>query len=297
MGIYADDVFFRDAAYKRGALARQHAAGIRLIRQPFHSNEFEANPERFDEFVRETGRAGMEVLPVLVGEQAEGGMRPAEPRAFARYATELARRYGPGGSAKPELPIRSWQIWNEPNTPSWWRGGADPEAYADLLRAAGDAIRKVDPDAQIVAAGMPESRLGTPGPEFLRDVLATGVEVDTVAVHPYAGTPARVARKVRAMQRVAGDREVWVTEVGWGTGGRDGELTVDRETQARYLTETFRRLRELGLRGVVWFQWRDPEPFPGRRPIWPYFAGLLEVDGRAKPALSALERAAAGIER
>jgi len=42
---------------------------------------------------------------------------------------------------------------------------------------------------------------------------------------------------------------------------------------------------------------RDPEPFPGRRPIWPYFAGLLEVDGSEKPALSAFERAAARINR
>src|SRR6059058_3319754 len=35
VGIYADDVFFGDASYRRSALAEQHAAGVQLIRQPF----------------------------------------------------------------------------------------------------------------------------------------------------------------------------------------------------------------------------------------------------------------------
>ena len=298
VGIYSDDVYFRDAAYKRRTLARQRENGIELIRQPFHWNEFEEHPERYDEFVRAAGEAGIRVLPVLVGPEpgakpAEGGMRPPrDPAAFGRYAEAVARRYGPGGTQKPKLPVASWQIWNEPNIASWWGTGPDPAEYAEVLKAGSEAIRKVDPDAEIVTAGLPDSRLGTPAPEFLREVLARDVDVDAVAVHPYAGTPAQVERKVRALRRVAGGKPVWVTEVGWGTGGRDGALTVDPQTQARHLTDTFRRLRDLDVRGIVWFQWRDPEPFPGRRPIWPYFAGLLEEDGESKPALAALERAA-----
>ena len=302
MGIYSDDVYFQDAAYKRRTLARQRRAGIELIRQPFHWNEFETSPERFDEFIRETGRAGIKVLPVIVGpdptapEPREGGMAPpADVRAFARYAAELVRRYGPG----TRYPIRSWQIWNEPNIPSWWSPRPDPVKYGELLRSASEAIREVDPDAEIVAAGVPDSRLGEPGPAFLKVALAEAGEgaVDTIAVHPYSGTPARVAQKVRAIRRVAPRKRVWVTEVGWGTDGRDGELTVDRATQARYLSETFRRLRALDVRGIVWFQWRDPKPFPGRAPIWPFFAGLNEENGEPKPALSAFERAAARTSR
>ena len=301
-GIYSDDVFFRDAAYKHRTLARQHAVGVRLIRQPFAWNEFEANPQRFDEFVRSASRAGIRVLPVLLGpepgvEPPEAGMRPPrDPAAFARFAAAVARRYGPGGSFDHELPIRSWQIWNEPNIPSFWATGPDPTEYAKLLRAAASAIRRVDGKAEIVAAGLPDSRLGEPAARFLAKVLEQDVDVDTVAVHPYAETPAQVVARVRAVRRTAGaDTDVWVTEVGWGTGGREGVLRVDPATQARHVTETFRRLRrEPRVRGIVWFQWRDPDPFPGRRPIWPYFAGLLEADGSPKPALAAFERAAKG---
>ena len=288
VGIYSDDVYFGDAAYKLRTLARQREAGIELIRQPFHSNEFEAQPERFDEFVRETGRAGMRVLPVLVGKADEGGMRAPDPRAFARYAAELVRRYGPG----TRHPIRAWQVWNEPNIPSWWSPRPDPAKYGELLRAASQAIREADPGAEIVAAGLPDSRLGEPGPAFLKAALKTAGDdaVDTIAVHPYARTPADVVEKVRAIQRVAPGKRVWVTEVGWGTGGRRGDQTVDEKTQARYLRETFAALRELDVRGVVWFQWRDPKPFPGRRPIWPYYAGLTDVNGDPKPALAELRR-------
>ena len=298
VGIYADDVFFRDASYKRRTLAAQHDAGIRLIRQPFAWNEFEERPERYDEFVRAAADAGIRVLPVLLGPEpgakpAPAGMRPPrDPEAFARFAAAVARRYGPGGSVETKLPIRSFQIWNEPNIPSFWGTGPDPVEYAELLGAAADAIREVDGDAEIVAAGLPDSRLGMPAPRFLAEVLEGDVDVDAVAVHPYASTPAQVAGKVRALRRVAKGHDVWVTEVGWGTGGRDGPLRVSPETQARHLTETFRRLQPLRVRGVVWFQWRDPEPFPGRRPIWPYFAGLLAQDGKPKPALEALRQAA-----
>jgi hypothetical protein len=86
-----------------------------------------------------------------------------------------------------------------------------------------------------------------------------------------------------------------VTEVGWGTGGKPGPLTVTPEKQARYLSDTIERLRRAQVRGVVVFQWRDPKPFPGRRPIWPYYAGLLTADGTPKPALAALERTIAGL--
>lgn len=299
MGIYSDDVFFRDADYKRETLARQYRAGVRLIRQPFAWNEFEARPQRYDEFVGAASRAGIRVLPVLLGPEPgvalENGRMPPPRDAgeFARFAAAVVRRYGPGGELRHALPIRSWQIWNEPNIPSFWAPEPDPAAYAALLRAASEAIRDADPDAEIVAAGLPDSRLGMPARRILAALDPD--TYDTVALHPYSATPAEVVRKVRAVP--SGDKPVWVTEFGWGTGGRDGPLRVTREAQARYVTETFRRLAALDLRGAVYFQWRDPEPFPGRRPIWPYFAGLLEVDGSEKPALSAFERAAARINR
>src|SRR3954451_8484310 len=144
VGIYADDVFFGDASYRQDALAQQHDAGIRLIRQPFGWADFERDPQRFDDFVGAAAEAHIRVLPVLVGPDpgtsARGGMKPpAQPERFAGWAALMVQRYGRSGSFwkdhpdTPKLPVVSWQVWNEPNITAWWAPSPDPAAYASLL--------------------------------------------------------------------------------------------------------------------------------------------------------------------
>jgi hypothetical protein len=314
VGIYADDVYFGDPAYKRGALARQRAAGIGLIRQPFAWSEFATDPARYDEFVGAAARAGIRVLPVILGPEpaaaaASGGMAPPrDPAAFGRYAAALVERYGPAGGFwaahrdVPKLPVRSWQVWNEPNIRAFWATGPNAAAYAKLLGTAGAAIHKADPNAEVVTAGLPTSHMGIPATDFLRGIYAAGGKggFDTVAVHSYAPTPAAVLDRAKAIATVIrknrDDAKLWITEVGWGTGGKPGPLTVSRRKQAEYLAQTLRALQRerdaLKLRGVVVFQWRDPKPYPGRREIWPFYAGLLDDQGKPKPALAAVAKAA-----
>ncbi len=103
--------------------------------------------------------------------------RRAIPPTWRPSPGPLARRYGPGGSfwtAHPELapsPIRSWQVWNEPNIQAFWATGPDPAAYVRMLDAVGAAIRAVDPGAEIVAGGLPYAGNGlTPPAVHRRDV-------------------------------------------------------------------------------------------------------------------------------
>jgi hypothetical protein len=314
VGIYADDVFFGDAAYRRETLARQHVGGVQLIRQPFAWSEFATDPARYDDFVGAAARAGIRVLPVLLGPDpaapaATGGMTPPrDAAAFGRYAAALVERYGPVGSFwaahrdVPKLPVRSWQVWNEPNIRAFWASGPDPAVYAKLLETTSAAIREADPHAEVVTAGLPTSHMGIPAPKFLEGIYAAGAKgsFDTVAVHAYAPTPAAVvdrAKTIAAVVRKRGDdAKLWITEIGWGTGGKPGPLTVSRARQAEYIAETLGELRAqrdaLNLRGVVVFQWRDPKPYAGRRDIWPFHAGLLDAQGEPKPALAAFEKAA-----
>ena len=119
---------------------------------------------------------------------------------------------------------------------------------------------------------------------------------DTLAIHAYSATPngvvglAEAARNVIAHNR--DDAKLWITEVGWGTGGKPGPLTVSPTEQATNLSQALddlaSRRNALNLRGVIVFQWRDPKPFAGRRDIWPYYAGLLDDQGRPKPSLAAI---------
>jgi hypothetical protein len=53
----------------------------------------------------------------------------------------------------------------------------------------------------------------------------------------------------------------------------------------------------LGVRGIVYFNWRDSRPFAGGREFFGLHTGLLRRDGSAKPALSAYARAARRLRR
>jgi polysaccharide biosynthesis protein PslG len=313
IGIYADDVYFGDAPYRRKALARQRAAGIELIRQPFSWTDFAKDQSAYDGFVGAAARAGMRVLPVVLGPEpgtgaGRGGMTPpSSDAAFAQFAVALVKRYGPRGSfwranpSVPATPITSWQIWNEPNIPAFWAGGPDPAAYARLLVTASRAIRRTDPSAEIVTAGLSTSHMGIAAARFLAGIYRAGAKgsFDSVGIHSYAPTPRAVVALADAaaavIRRNGDDAKLWITEVGWGTGGKPGPLTVSPPEQADYIASTVRDVRArkaaLNLRGIVLFQWRDPKPYPGRRDIWPFHAGLLDETGRPKPSLTALQAA------
>ena len=105
----------------------------------------------------------------------------------------LARRYGPGGSfwrehpGLPRLPVQSWQVWNEPNLPVYWPSGPDAGEYVALVRATALGIRRVDPGAEIVTAGLPDSSLGVPLDEYVTAMYAAGGAgaFDVLAVNPY----------------------------------------------------------------------------------------------------------------
>ena len=87
--------------------------------------------------------------------------RRATPTDFARFLTALVTRYGPNGSLwaeHPEVsrqPIRSWQIWNEPNLTRYWNVAPWAPSYVALLKRADKALKAADPGSQTVLAGLP----------------------------------------------------------------------------------------------------------------------------------------------
>jgi hypothetical protein len=319
-GIVADDVLGGDAVYRRRALAMQRSAGVRLIRQAFHWDRIERSPgeydfAEYDAYVTDVSRAGMDLLPILFSPPefraprgpARGTYPPDRPEDMGAFAERLVRRYGPDGDFwkenpdVPAHPIRAWQVWNEPNLPVYWPDGPDPEEYVDLLEAVAEGVKGADPRASVVSAGLSESRQGIPFRDFVEGMFDAGAgdALDVFALHAFArDTPGAVgaAQSTRdLLGELGSSAPIWITEVGWASGGPASPFTVGDEGQAERIRETltafWRRRKELGLRGVIYYNWRDAPRYEGGQDFFGLHTGLLDIDGDPKPALAAYRAA------
>ena len=264
---------------------------------------------------------GIEVLPVLFGTPAHLGSSYTQPpppspgasAALASFAADAVRRYGPGGAfwqlnpALPYHPITRWQLWNEPSSAWYWDGSPDGAEYAVLVRDAGGAIKSVDPDANVILAGLlpnTDDPNGIPARHFLHQLYSVrGIRryFDDVALNPYTVRPRRVIEISEQVRRLLRKRDrkagLWITELGWATGGSGNpRLVVDQASQARKLTRTYRELierrRALRLRGIVWHILRDrPNP---NWDHWAMHTGLFDSGKSPKPAWPALTRITGG---
>jgi hypothetical protein len=269
-----------------------------------------------DPVVLAAAKRRLRVLPVVLGtpgwariRQSPRGAKlgraspPRETKDFGAFLRALVRRYGPRGSfwqEHPELPaqpIRDWQIWNEPNLPGFWSVQPFARRYVRTLRDARRALRREDPGARAILAGLPRRTW-----EELQLIYRAGGRrhFDAVAVHPYTARPrdvVRIVALVRSVMRRNGDRRlpIWVTELSWPAAPGIGFGTTNRG-QANRLREGIGQLRaarrRLRIERVYWYTWLSDEKSTsafGR-------SGLrrLRADGRVvdAPALAEFRRAA-----
>jgi polysaccharide biosynthesis protein PslG len=233
---------------------------------------------------------------------------PEALEAWGKFVGAAVERYGPEGKLWEEnpdvdpVPVRAWQIWNEQNSPSFYQPKPDVEEYATMLKVAAEAIRKEDPEAQIVLGGMFGTPLGGERPayaayDYLKRLYEDGADeyFDGVGVHPYGAHAQKIESQVDLMRdevERAGDTDAttWITELGWASSGPDHPLNKGPQGQAEELTAAFDMLLEHRLEwnveGVTWYAWRDL-PEEGTC-AWCAGAGLFEAEElEPKPAWDA----------
>jgi hypothetical protein len=274
-----------------------------------------------DALVAAAAWRGLTVLPVVhappdwaVARPGETGARPRDPATFARFMTALVGRYGPQGSLwaerpyLPRVPIRSWQIWNEPNLTLYWSTQPFARTFVRMLRAASAAVRAADPGATVVLAGLTNKSW-----EALRAIYNAGGRghFDAVALHPFTRKPKDVLRLVRLARGVMranrdGRLPVWVTELSWPAAkgkvrkrNRTG-FEVTNSEQARNMGTVLRLLarerRRLRIERVVWYTWLSEEA--GQNPFnWSGLRRLRKGSVVDTPALRAFRRAARALRR
>jgi hypothetical protein len=257
----------------------------------------------YDGVVGDAAKNGIRVLATVYSspEWAEPTPEypPLGPRLsqFQDFVRAAVGRYGSNGTFwrehpdTPKLPITEWQVWNEPNSPLFWKPKPDPGAYLELLRAFDSAARSADPQSRIVLGGLfPTPRGGIDMGDFMTSLYRAHARdlFDAAAIHPYAASPQDALARTRDLRDVmdrSGDPDgrIWISEVGWASGGEPSGLTVGPDRQAQYLTQTLELMAQnrerLGLDGVIWYSLNDV-----LGSVWPAHCGLFTLDGEAKPS-------------
>jgi hypothetical protein len=264
------------------------SSGAESVRAAVYWNQIQPNGPAEQNFTASdpiflaAAQRGLDVLPVVQGTPTWAAKTPFDPASpprdnddFAHFLTVLVTRYGPNGSLwaeHPEVsrqPVRSWQIWNEPNITRYWNVAPWAPSYVALLKRAHKALQAADPGSQTVLAGLPNESW-----KALAAIYAAGARgsFDIVTLHPYTGQPKNVVRIVKIIRREMqrrGDRNlpVWVTELSWpaaeGKTVQHNDFETTDRGQADRLNAGLRMLADerktLRIGRVYWYTWLSHE--------------------------------------
>jgi hypothetical protein len=287
----------RDLAEIARDFALFRELGVPVWRGSFGWDDYEPEPGQYDfvwldRFASLADSMGIALRPYVgyTPEWASQGGRdehawndpPGKPSDWVRFVESLATRL------RHHPSIRSYEIYNEENAPLWWEGTA--EEYAVVLRLGARAIRRADPDAQVLLGGMvwPDANwLETACDEArsLIDVIPFHAypetwTADSVTIESYLGSGFR-DRFVRSADQNCGRKPIWINEAGFATVPGKTE-----EEQAEWWVRAFAtflaqpRIEHLGI-----YEIRDQlqgTEVIGEEPN--YYLGLIRQDGTPKLA-------------
>ncbi|QGU08517.1 Cellulase (glycosyl hydrolase family 5) [Corynebacterium occultum] len=212
---------------------------------------------------------------------------------YADFAEQVALRYGDQA--------RAYEIWNEPNLERFWPNPS-PDAFAELLAAAGPRLQAADPSAEVLSGGLAPATddpgYSISGKTFMTRLYELGANehVTGLAMHPYS-YPERPTgtsdwnsfnqlHKLRDLMDSHGDghKQVWLTEYGAPTGGNRG---VGEREQAAMVTEAVELAAGSSNLGPV-FLYTMYDIDLGASDPESHF-GLMKAPGQPKQAYNALQ--------
>ncbi|MFZ0087947.1 MAG: hypothetical protein WAL63_00480, partial [Solirubrobacteraceae bacterium] len=273
-----------------------------------------------DVIVGDAARRRLSILPTVLYAPSwdavanpAGVATPRQNAPYAAYVTALIGRYGPHGSfwqqnpRIPKVPIRMWQIWNEPDLAYYWKQPF-ASSYVSLVRVARAAIKRADPGAKVVLGALTNLAWVSLGQIYR--VPGARRLFDVVAVNGFTRTPADVILYLRfvrdAMNRFQDRAKPLIaTEISWPSARGQTSSHYDFDTteagQARNIATLLPLLgaqrASLRLAGFYYYTWVGAET-RGTQAF--NFSGLERFAGgrvTAKPALTAFRRAALALER
>lgn len=253
-------------------------AGVRWVRLGFRWDEIEPAKgiyhfDKSDAIVNLSIKHNIKILGVIAKtpEWASNAnntvLPPQNYEDWKRFVRKVVTHY--------KGQINHWQIWNEPDIKKFWKGS--PEEYMLLLKEAYRVIKSIDPSMKVVSAGLDGN--AEKGKVYLESLLKLGMTdyCDIIAFHPYGKTPERSLQRVikfrEILDKYSEGKPLWLTEVGWQSGGWPGgpAIVENEQVKAKYLKESFSLLKP-HADAIFWY----------RAIEGPRMYGLIELDKSGK---------------
>jgi hypothetical protein len=291
--------------------------------QPTNDNSY--TWAKFDQIFNDVKQSGLKALPII--DYTPSWARPsnckysnlcapASAAQFATYAGQIVKKY-------QSSDIIAWEIWNEPNTVSFWKPYPNAASYTSLLKAAYLAIKQQSSSNVVLIGGLSGST-GSGGVDyidartFLSQLYHLGARkyFDGLAYHPYTNLylPNQIESNsgwskidalnlsIRSIMVANGDqnKKIWITEMGIPTDGPGQEITnpnIAIPTNADYVSENLQAVtaqealsyvkNQPWIASFFWFSYQDAGASKNSAEN---FYGLVTQNGIDKPAFNVFYR-------
>lgn len=322
-GFSVEGALFRPEVNMSAQFSRMTKVGAEAVMTEVNWNFMQPEEDRPPDFTRidrvmlNASRRGITVLanvlyaPRWAAVNPRNGATPPKPAPYAAFLRELVLRYGPSGSfwaEHPEItpvPIRDWQVWNEPNLTGFWSEQPYQKDYIELLKASNYGIKLTDPGARVVLAGL----VGRSWDELRKIYRAGGKGLfDVVSLHPFTSRPVDVLKIIRLNRDVMAANgnaklPVIISEMSWPSGKGKTKTRYTYEVTPKEQAARIRQMlpmlakarRSLRIERVLWHSWltKDSGPYAFD------YAGLRRLRGAKisdKPGLAAYRTTVLALE-
>lgn len=184
--------------------------------------------DHYDKCIALAKEEGINLIGLLLG-----GPQPdtAERRKdYCDYVYRVVSRY--------KDHIKIWEVWNEPNIPSFWQN-PDVGLYTQLMKEAYAAAKKADPACTVIIGST-----SGPGTDWFNGIYDSGGwnYCDGISSHPYAlaadpieqGLDKTLRDLKKRFASFGKPKPIWSTEVGWRAKSGPAE-----ERQAAEIIQTY----------------------------------------------------------